>query len=150
MKRLDPASRAARDLRSGRYVIQTMTSHDMATIAIPWMTEVGWNPGLHDAETFLTTDPEGFHVGLLDGEPIAIVSGVRYDDAFAFLGCYIVRADQRGHGYGLAIHEVARQRLEGCVQGGGWPSPAVTTIRSAARPISSAGSSPTAGITPAR
>jgi hypothetical protein len=118
MKRLDPASRAARDLRSGRYVIQTMTSHDMATIAIPWMTEAGWNPGLHDAETFLTTDPEGFHVGLLDGEPIAIVSGVRYDDAFAFLGCYIVRADQRGHGYGLAIHEVARQRLEGCVQGG--------------------------------
>jgi RimJ/RimL family protein N-acetyltransferase len=118
MKRLDRSSRAARDLEAGRYVIRTMTAADMAAIAIPWMIEAGWDPGLHDAETFVTADPAGFHIGLLRGEPIAIVSGVRYDDSFAFLGCYIVDAAHRGHGYGLAIHEAARDRLEGCVQGG--------------------------------
>jgi hypothetical protein len=57
-------------------------------------------------------------VGERDGEPIATVSGVRYSDDFAFLGCYIVREGFRGNGYGLAIHEAARRRLEGCVQGG--------------------------------
>ena len=118
MKTLDPSSPAARDIASGRFVIEQMTVADMAMVTIPWMAEAGWNPGLHDAETFLAADPDGFHVGLLDGEPIATVSGVRYDDAFAFLGCYIVREDRRGQGYGLAVHEHARRRLEGCVQGG--------------------------------
>jgi hypothetical protein len=118
VKTLDPASPAARDLASGRFVIRPMDAADMAAITIPWMAEAGWNPGLHDARTFLAADSDGFLVGLLDGEPIATVSGVRYSDEFAFLGCYIVRADQRGRGYGLAIHEAARRRLEGSIQGG--------------------------------
>jgi RimJ/RimL family protein N-acetyltransferase len=118
MRTLDPASPAARDLATGRYVIRTMTAEDLVTVAIPWMAEAGWNPGLHDATTFREADPEGFHIGLLDGVPIATVSGVRYSDDFAFLGCYIVAEGHRGRGYGLAIHEAARRRLEGCVQGG--------------------------------
>jgi hypothetical protein len=118
VKRLDPASPAARDLASGRFRIRAMSAADMAAITIPWMTAEGWNPGLHDAETFVTADPDGFLVGELDGEPIATVSGVRYSDAFAFLGCYVVAAPYRGQGYGMAVHEGARARLEGCVQGG--------------------------------
>ena len=118
MKVLDPSSPAARDLASGRYVIRRMSAGEMASVTIPWMAEAGWNPGLHDAETFLAADPDGFLVGLLDGAPIATVSGVRYDETFAFMGCYIVREDHRGLGYGLAIHEAARRRLAGCVQGG--------------------------------
>ena len=117
-KTLDPTAAAARDLAAGRLVIRTMSAADMAAVTIPWMAAEAWNPGLHDAETFVVADPDGFHVGLLDGEPIATVSGVRYDDQFAFLGCYIVRSDQRGKGYGLAMHEEARRRLNGCVQGG--------------------------------
>jgi hypothetical protein len=118
MRSLDPTSAAARDLASGRYLIRTMTADELATIAVPWMADAGWDPGRHDASTFRAADPDGFHIGLLDGEPIATVSGVRYSDDFAFLGCYIVREPFRGHGYGLAIHEAARRRLEGCVQGG--------------------------------
>ncbi len=118
IKTLDPASPAARDLAAGRYVIRTMSVLDMARVAIPWMADAGWNPGLHDAETFPVADPGGFLVGELDGIPIAIVSGVRYGDDFAFLGCYIVAEAFRGHGHGLAIHEAARRRLVGCVQGG--------------------------------
>jgi hypothetical protein len=80
VKTLDPSTPAARDLERGRFVIRRMDAADMASIAIPWMTEAGWNPGLHDAETFLTADPDGFVVGLLDGEPIATardVAGLR-------------------------------------------------------------------------
>ena len=118
MRVLDPSSPAARDLDSGRFRIRTASVGDLAAITVPWMAEAGWNPGLHDAETFNAADPEGFLVGELDGEPIATVSGVRYSDDFAFLGCYIVLEAFRGRGYGLAIHEAARRRLEGCVQGG--------------------------------
>lgn len=118
MRVLDPSSPAARDLASGRFRIRTASVDDLAAVTVPWMAEAGWNPGLHDAQTFHIADPEGFLVGELDGEPIATVSGVRYSDDFAFLGCYIVGEAFRGRGYGLAIHEAARRRLEGCVQGG--------------------------------
>jgi hypothetical protein len=118
MKHLSPTSDAARDLASGRYRIHKLDTAGLAAVPIPWMREAGWNPGLHDAETFITADPDGFLVGELDGEPIATVSGVRYDDTFGFLGCYIVQETFRGLGYGMAIHEAARRHLEGCTQGG--------------------------------
>ncbi len=118
MKQLDPGSEAARDLASGRFVIRTMDVKDMRRAPIPWMREAGWNPGLHDAETFLTADEEGFLIGELEGRPIACVSGVRYDETFGFMGCYIVDPEFRGRGYGMAVHEAARVHLAGCVQGG--------------------------------
>lgn len=71
MKQLDPTSDAARDLASGRFVIRTMDITDMRRVPIPWMRDAGWNPGLHDAEIFLTADAKGFLVGERDGRPIA-------------------------------------------------------------------------------
>jgi hypothetical protein len=118
MKRLAPDSEAARDLASGRYRIRTLDAAGLAAVPIPWMRDASWNPGLHDAETFITADPDGFLVGELDGQPIATISGVRYDDTFGFLGCYIVLEPFRRRGYGMAIHEAARRHLEGCTQGG--------------------------------
>jgi hypothetical protein len=118
MKHLSPTSDAARDLASGRYRIRKLDAAGLAAVPVPWMRDAGWNPGLHDAETFITADPDGFLVGERDGEPIATVSGVRYDDTFGFLGCYIVQEPFRGRGYGMAIHEAARRHLEGCTQGG--------------------------------
>lgn len=76
-------------------------------LAIDWAANEGWNPGLHDADAFLAVDPQGFYVGLLDGEPIACISAVNYDDSFGFLGFYIVRPEFRGRGYGLAIWNAA-------------------------------------------
>lgn len=118
MKRLDSHCEAARDLASGRYCIRALDAAGLAAVPIPWMRDTGWNPGLHDAETFITADPAGFLVGELDGRPIATVSGVRYDDTFGFIGCYLVSEAFRGRGYGMAIHEAARRHLEGCTQGG--------------------------------
>jgi GNAT superfamily N-acetyltransferase len=72
----------------------------------------GWNPGLYDAEPFFAADPNGFLVAEEDGERIGCISAVRYD-AFGFIGCFIVRPQWRGKGYGLALWERAMRRLEG-------------------------------------
>ncbi|WP_454630183.1 GNAT family N-acetyltransferase [Bradyrhizobium cenepequi] len=86
--------------------IRTMRP-DEISIAVNWAAAEGWNPGLADATCFAAADPEGFFIGELDGAPIATVSCVNYDESFAFLGCYIVRKDLRGRGYGLRIWNAA-------------------------------------------
>lgn len=117
MKNLDPACDAARDLASGRYTIRAMGLSDMETVAIAWMRDAGWNPGLHDASCFLAADDGGFLVGELDGKPVACVSAVRYEGGHGFFGCYIVAPGMRGRGYGLAIEEAGARRLAGRVNG---------------------------------
>ena len=77
------------------------------SLAIDWAAAEGWNPGLCDAASFAVPDAQGFFVGEIDGEPVATVSCVNYDDRFAFLGFYIVRAELRGSGHGLRIWNAA-------------------------------------------
>jgi ribosomal protein S18 acetylase RimI-like enzyme len=77
------------------------------SIAIDWAAAEGWNPGLSDAACFAIPDAQGFFVGEIDGEPVATVSCVNYDDRFAFLGFYIVREGFRGSGHGLRIWNAA-------------------------------------------
>ena len=76
-------------------------------VAIDWAAAEGWNPGLADAACFAIPDRQGFFVGEIDGEPVATISCVNYDDRFAFLGFYIVRAGFRGRGHGLRIWNAA-------------------------------------------
>ncbi|PSO30404.1 GNAT family N-acetyltransferase [Bradyrhizobium sp. MOS002] len=76
-------------------------------IAVDWAAAEGWNPGLADANCFAIPDATGFFVGEIDGEPVATVSCVNYDDRFAFLGFYIVRSDFRDRGHGLRIWNAA-------------------------------------------
>lgn len=83
-----------------------MTVADVGT-AIDWARAEGWNPGLSDAAGFLTVDREGFLGGYLDGDLIASISVVNYDDAFAFVGFYIVSEPHRGRGYGHSLWQAA-------------------------------------------
>ena len=85
--------------------------HDLVvTKAVPgdwavisrWAADEGWNPGVCDGPVFFAQDPEGFFLGRVGGEPVSAISVVNYDAGYAFLGCYLVRPDLRGHGYGLA------------------------------------------------
>ncbi len=92
------------------YTIRPLTAAEVQ-YAVDWAGREGWNPGAHDAECFRTTDPGGFLGGFLDGEMIASVSAVNYDDTFAFLGFYIVRPEFRGSGHGL---EIAQHALAHC------------------------------------
>jgi ribosomal protein S18 acetylase RimI-like enzyme len=84
------------------YQIRTMT-RDEVDLAVEWAAQEGWNPGLHDADSFFSTDCQGFLLGELDGEPIASISVVAYDATFGFLGFYIVKPQYRGQGYGLQL-----------------------------------------------
>ncbi|TCU76627.1 acetyltransferase (GNAT) family protein [Bradyrhizobium sp. R2.2-H] len=90
---------------------------DEIALAVDWAAAEGWNPGLADAACFAVPDAQGFFVGEIDGEPVATVSCVNYDDRFAFLGFYIVRQRFRGAGHGLRIWNAAIAHADGRVIG---------------------------------
>lgn len=94
------------------FTVRTMTRKEV-DIAIEWAAEEGWNPGLGDAECFFRTDPEGFLVGFLDSEPVAVISAVRYGRNYGFIGLYIVLPEDRGQGSGFRLGRAALKRLEG-------------------------------------
>ncbi|HMR19293.1 MAG TPA: GNAT family N-acetyltransferase [Sphingobacterium sp.] len=71
-----------------------------------------WNPGLQDHFAFYEADPHGFFVGELNGQPIAHISAVNYNDEYGFIGLYIVSKDYRGKGYGLALWNHAVRRIQ--------------------------------------
>ena len=92
------------------YVIRPLTADELK-VAVDWAGREGWNPGHHDAACFHGADSGGFLGGFLDGEMIASISVVRYDETFGFLGFYIVRPEFRGSGHGL---EIWRHALANC------------------------------------
>jgi hypothetical protein len=94
------------------FEVRVMTRPEMPMI-IDWAAQEGWNPGLGDADCFFVADPGGFLLGVLKGEPIACISVVEYGDSFGFLGFYMVKAAQRGQGYGLRIWQAGLARLGG-------------------------------------
>lgn len=94
------------------YLIRPMSRQE-AGLAVEWAAREGWNPGLYDMDSFYQADPEGFLLGLLDGQPIASISVVKYGDDFGFLGFYIVTPSFRGQGYGLRLWQAGMARLAG-------------------------------------
>jgi GNAT superfamily N-acetyltransferase len=82
----------------------TVAVRSAAADEVAWMVDLaaneGWNPGLRDAQAFRVADPGGFLIAVDDGEPVGGVSCVRYADAFAFFGLYIVVPGRRGEGIG--------------------------------------------------
>jgi Acetyltransferase (GNAT) domain/Acetyltransferase (GNAT) family len=89
-----------------------MNRHEVE-LAVDWAAKEGWNPGLHDANCFYAADPDGFLIGLLEDEPIATISVVKYGTSFGFVGFYIVKPAHRGLGYGIRIWNSGLARLEG-------------------------------------
>ena len=97
-------------MTSSFYACRPMRAEEVP-LALDWAAEEGWNPGLADAAAFTALDPEGFWLGTLDGTPAACISAVRYGDAFAFVGFYIVRPELRSRGLGLALWQAALAQL---------------------------------------
>jgi GNAT superfamily N-acetyltransferase len=81
-------------------------------MTMEWADREGWNPGLHDAEAFYHTDPNGFFAGEIAGEMIASASLVNYPGELSFAGLLIVRKDMRGQGIGSKMigHILSRGR----------------------------------------
>jgi GNAT superfamily N-acetyltransferase len=82
--------------------ISNMNKSEVQT-AIQWAQTEGWNPGVHDAECFYNTDPNGFYKATLNRQLVGAVSIVKYSSNFAFAGFYIVKPDYRGKGVGLTL-----------------------------------------------
>lgn len=72
------------------------------------------NPGFHDGDCFYAADNSGFFLGLLNHEPIACLSAVKYIDSFGFVGLYIVKKSYRGKGYGSKIMNAGLDYLKDC------------------------------------
>ncbi|MGW2301330.1 GNAT family N-acetyltransferase [Streptomyces sp. NPDC001809] len=91
---------------SGPLSVSPATARDWELVR-SWAAAEGWNPGLSDAVPFFAQDPRGFFIGRVAGEPVSAISVVTYDEAYAFLGFYLVRPDLRGLGHGLATWRAA-------------------------------------------
>src|SRR4051794_27818590 len=98
--------------RTDDFQIRTMRREDLA-FAIDMAAREGWNPGLHDAECFHATDPHGFLIGELAGDPVGCISAVSYAGRYGFIGLYIVRPEFRGQRYGWRLWQAAIARLRG-------------------------------------
>lgn len=85
---------------NNNFKIRPMTLADLE-LSLEWAASEGWNPGIYDAESFYSADPNGFLIGEINGEPISSISAVRYDETFGFIGLYIVKPNCRGKGFGL-------------------------------------------------
>ena len=94
------------------YVIRTMSRAELELV-LDWAAAEGWNPGIGDALPFQVADPDGFLLGLVDGEPAAAISVVRYGADFGFLGLYIVAPQHRGRGHGLQLWRAGLEHLAG-------------------------------------
>jgi GNAT superfamily N-acetyltransferase len=92
--------------------IQPMTSPEVE-VAIQWAKQEGWNPGIHDADSFFQADPTGFFAAKADDQIIGTFSVVKYSADFAFAGFFIVRPDWRGKGVGLKIQQFITEHFGG-------------------------------------
>ncbi|MFM1878931.1 MAG: hypothetical protein RLZZ241_1797 [Bacteroidota bacterium] len=98
------------------YFIRNIQFEEMNTL-VDWAAKEGWNPGLQDATAFFAADPNGFFIGMLNGEPISCISAVKYSESFGFIGFYIVKPEYRGQGFGIKIWNHALQYLKNCTIG---------------------------------
>lgn len=84
---------------------------DEAEFVIQMEAGEGWIPGIHDGEIFYDTDPDGFFIAEVEGEPVGCVSAVAYDDYYGFLGLYVVKPEFRNKGVGVKLTEKCLERM---------------------------------------
>ena len=96
-------------------VRQIRSAGEAANIFGPRKVELGWMPGALDDVNYFTADETGFFAGELDGKVISCISVVKYSDAYAYIGQYIVDKAYRGKGYGLETWKFSVSSLpDGC------------------------------------
>ena len=92
--------------------IQVMDKDELGMV-LDWAAAEGWNPGLHDVDSFYAADPGGYLLARAGGVPVASIFAVRYGERFGFIGGYIALPAWRGQGYGMALWQAAMARLAG-------------------------------------
>jgi ribosomal protein S18 acetylase RimI-like enzyme len=100
-----------------RQIAITPMSRQEVDVAVDWARQEGWNPGIHDAECFYSTDMTGFYATRLKGEIVGTISIVKYPQDFAFVGFIIVRPDLRGKGIGTLMYHFMQDSSKGFTAG---------------------------------
>ena len=95
---------------SARFTIRPLQRGDIQAVT-DWARQERFAPGRGDVEIYRHTDRQGIWVGWLGSQRIGCIAGVRYSDAYGFLGLYLVRPPWRGRGYGLQLWRHAMEHL---------------------------------------
>jgi ribosomal-protein-alanine N-acetyltransferase len=77
-----------------------------------WARREGFAPGRGDVAIYRHTDRQGLWMGWLGTEPVGCIAGVRYNEAYGFVGLFLVVPEQRGRGHGVALWRHALSHLE--------------------------------------
>lgn len=93
-------------------VVRPMSKTELG-VALDWAAAEGWNPGLHDAESFYAVDPEGFFLAECAGEALGCICAAAYDVTFGYVGLFIVRPPYRDRGVGLRLLDCALRHVQG-------------------------------------
>jgi GNAT superfamily N-acetyltransferase len=96
------------------FVISEASRSEGHTILSMLADAEGWRVCFESIDSWLASDPQMFFIGRLNGEHIAHVSAIRYEENYGFIGCFWVRKDHRGKGFGVRMFRHALQHLEGC------------------------------------
>ncbi len=80
-------------------------------LLVEWAAAEGWNPGLHDADSFWNLDPEGFLGIELDGMFVGGGAVIRHNQSFGFMGLFIVDPKYRGRQLGTKLWMARRDHL---------------------------------------
>ena len=88
-------------------VVRPLIKSEIKTL-LQWTSEEGWKPGTHDMGIYHQLNPSGILGAFIDDEMVGTSAVFRYSPWFAFFGLYIVKAEYRGQGFGLAM---TRHRL---------------------------------------
>lgn len=87
--------------RAGMRVVEG--GKDGAAFLIGLAADEGWDPGVNDVTVLREVDASAVLIAEVDGEPVGGISVVGWDDAFCFVGYYLVAAPWRGRGIGRSV-----------------------------------------------
>ena len=92
--------------------IRPLEERDIATV-VQWARGENFAPGHGDLSIYRHTDRQGIWLGWHQGAPVGSIAGVRYNDAYGFIGLYLVQSDCRGLGFGHQLWQTALKHLDG-------------------------------------
>jgi GNAT superfamily N-acetyltransferase len=82
--------------------IRKIEGKDRDTI-FPWVSALGWNPGIQDGDCLLAVDPDGMFMAEQNGVPVGCATSIAYDPTFGFVGALVVDPALRGKGPGVTL-----------------------------------------------
>ncbi len=91
--------------------IRSLKAKDIPFIT-QWSRIEGFTPGAGDVAIYRHTDRQGVWVGWLGNQPVGCIAGIRYNEAYGFIGLFLVIPEQRGNGYGVELWKHALGHLE--------------------------------------